>query len=79
MLPCGDQRMCSSFLFPLLQGLIVLGEASPPEPAVDDSSRPLRAEVKLEPGADRLVSASSGTDRSSCFTYSSFGEGRFIP
>ncbi|NXQ28836.1 KANL1 protein, partial [Alaudala cheleensis] len=35
------------------KGLIVLGEASPPDPAVDDSSRP-RAEVKLEPGAERL-------------------------
>ncbi|NXB13170.1 KANL1 protein, partial [Rhagologus leucostigma] len=36
------------------KGLIVLGEASPSDPAVDDSSRPVRAEVKLEPGADRL-------------------------
>ncbi|KFO62824.1 KAT8 regulatory NSL complex subunit 1, partial [Corvus brachyrhynchos] len=36
------------------KGLIVLGEASPPDPAVDDSSRPVRAEVKLEPGAERL-------------------------
>ncbi|NXN80170.1 KANL1 protein, partial [Bombycilla garrulus] len=36
------------------KGLIVLGEASPADPAVDDSSRPLRAEVKLEPGAERL-------------------------
>uniref|UniRef100_A0A8C5X5X2 KAT8 regulatory NSL complex subunit 1 n=1 Tax=Malurus cyaneus samueli TaxID=2593467 RepID=A0A8C5X5X2_9PASS len=36
------------------KGLIVLGEASPPDPAVEDSSRPVRAEVKLEPGADRL-------------------------
>ncbi|NWU87180.1 KANL1 protein, partial [Onychorhynchus coronatus] len=36
------------------KGLIVLGEASPPDPAVDDSSHPVRAEVKLEPGADRL-------------------------
>ncbi|NXK86913.1 KANL1 protein, partial [Formicarius rufipectus] len=36
------------------KGLIVLGEASPPDPAGDDSSRPVRAEVKLEPGADRL-------------------------
>ncbi|NWU34494.1 KANL1 protein, partial [Hylia prasina] len=36
------------------KGLIVLGEASPPDPAADDSSRPVRAEVKLEPGADRL-------------------------
>ncbi|NWS81105.1 KANL1 protein, partial [Toxostoma redivivum] len=35
------------------KGLIVLGEASPPEPAGDDS-RPVRAEVKLEPGAERL-------------------------
>ncbi|PKU32598.1 hypothetical protein llap_17098 [Limosa lapponica baueri] len=40
--------------FPLFQGLIVLGEASPPDPAVDDASRPVSAEVKLEPGADRL-------------------------
>ncbi|XP_033926047.1 KAT8 regulatory NSL complex subunit 1 isoform X2 [Melopsittacus undulatus] len=41
------------------KGLIVLGEASPPDPAVDDASRPVSAEVKLEPGADRLgVSAS---------------------
>uniref|UniRef100_A0A8C0FG97 KAT8 regulatory NSL complex subunit 1 n=1 Tax=Bubo bubo TaxID=30461 RepID=A0A8C0FG97_BUBBB len=38
------------------KGLIVLGEASPPDPAVDDASRPVSAEVKLEPGADRLVS-----------------------
>lgn len=45
--------------FPLFQGLIVLGEASPPDPAADDASRPFSAEVKLEPGADRLVSASS--------------------
>ncbi|XP_075027394.1 KAT8 regulatory NSL complex subunit 1 isoform X2 [Calonectris borealis] len=37
------------------KGLIVLGEASPPDPAVDDASRPVSAEVKLEPGADRLV------------------------
>ncbi|KFO86517.1 KAT8 regulatory NSL complex subunit 1, partial [Buceros rhinoceros silvestris] len=36
------------------KGLVVLGEASPPEPAVDDASRPVSAEVKLEPGADRL-------------------------
>ncbi|NXN28401.1 KANL1 protein, partial [Nycticryphes semicollaris] len=36
------------------KGLIVLGEASPPDPAVDDTSRPVSAEVKLEPGADRL-------------------------
>ncbi|NXN01039.1 KANL1 protein, partial [Sylvia borin] len=36
------------------KGLIVLGEASPPEPAGEDSSRPVRAEVKLEPGAERL-------------------------
>ncbi|NWV26205.1 KANL1 protein, partial [Origma solitaria] len=36
------------------KGLIVLGEASPADPAVDDSCRPVRAEVKLEPGADRL-------------------------
>ncbi|NXR24806.1 KANL1 protein, partial [Cinclus mexicanus] len=35
------------------KGLVVLGEASPPDPAVDDS-RALRAEVKLEPGAERL-------------------------
>ncbi|KAM6108066.1 LOW QUALITY PROTEIN: KAT8 regulatory NSL complex subunit 1 [Pterocles gutturalis] len=34
------------------KGLIVLGEASPPDPA--DASHPLSAEVKLEPGADRL-------------------------
>uniref|UniRef100_A0A8D0F8I6 KAT8 regulatory NSL complex subunit 1 n=1 Tax=Strix occidentalis caurina TaxID=311401 RepID=A0A8D0F8I6_STROC len=44
------------------KGLIVLGEASPPDPAVDDASRPVSAEVKLEPGADRLVSASSRRD-----------------
>lgn len=43
--------------FPLLQGLIVLGEASPPDPAADDASRPMSADVKLEPGAERLVSA----------------------
>ncbi|XP_035203678.1 KAT8 regulatory NSL complex subunit 1 isoform X1 [Oxyura jamaicensis] len=36
------------------KGLIVLGEASPPDPAVDDASRPVSAEAKLEPGADRL-------------------------
>ncbi|NXS99143.1 KANL1 protein, partial [Jacana jacana] len=36
------------------KGLIVLGEASPPDPAVDDVSHPVSAEVKLEPGADRL-------------------------
>ncbi|XP_025910255.1 KAT8 regulatory NSL complex subunit 1 isoform X1 [Nothoprocta perdicaria] len=36
------------------KGLIVLGEASPPDPAVDEASRPVSTEVKLEPGADRL-------------------------
>ncbi|XP_074835105.1 KAT8 regulatory NSL complex subunit 1 isoform X2 [Carettochelys insculpta] len=36
------------------KGLIVLGEASCLDPAVDDSSHPLSAEVKLEPGTDRL-------------------------
>lgn len=45
--------------FPLFQGLIVLGEAAPPDPAVDDASRAVSAEGKLEPGAERLVSASS--------------------
>ncbi|KFV62949.1 KAT8 regulatory NSL complex subunit 1, partial [Dryobates pubescens] len=45
------------------KGLIVLGEASPPDPAVDDASRPVSAEVKLEPGADRLsVSGSQPLD-----------------
>lgn len=44
-------------LFHLFQGLIVLGEASPPDPAADDASRPISADVKLEPGAERLVSA----------------------
>ncbi|XP_016159798.1 PREDICTED: KAT8 regulatory NSL complex subunit 1 [Ficedula albicollis] len=48
-----DRAAIVSLLFPLLQGLIVLGEASPPEAAVEDS-RPARAEVKLEPGAERL-------------------------
>ncbi|XP_053870282.1 KAT8 regulatory NSL complex subunit 1 isoform X2 [Malaclemys terrapin pileata] len=36
------------------KGLIVLGEASSPDTAVDDASHPLSAEVKLEPGTDRL-------------------------
>uniref|UniRef100_A0A8C8T0A9 KAT8 regulatory NSL complex subunit 1 n=1 Tax=Pelusios castaneus TaxID=367368 RepID=A0A8C8T0A9_9SAUR len=36
------------------KGLIVLGEASSPESAVDDGSHTLSAEVKLEPGTDRL-------------------------
>uniref|UniRef100_A0A452IDR3 PEHE domain-containing protein n=1 Tax=Gopherus agassizii TaxID=38772 RepID=A0A452IDR3_9SAUR len=36
------------------KGLIVLGEASSPDTAVDDVSHPLSAEVKLEPGTDRL-------------------------
>ncbi|KFU83676.1 KAT8 regulatory NSL complex subunit 1, partial [Chaetura pelagica] len=36
------------------KGLIVLGEASTPDPAGDDASRPISAEVKLEPGAERL-------------------------
>ncbi|NWS77085.1 KANL1 protein, partial [Crotophaga sulcirostris] len=36
------------------KGLIVLGEASSPDPAVDGASRPVSAEVKLEPGANRL-------------------------
>ncbi|NXD26866.1 KANL1 protein, partial [Spelaeornis formosus] len=36
------------------KGLIVLGEASPPDPAADKKNRPVRAEAKLEPGADRL-------------------------
>ncbi|OPJ74626.1 KAT8 regulatory NSL complex subunit 1 isoform C [Patagioenas fasciata monilis] len=45
------------------KGLIVLGEASPPDPAADDASRPFSAEVKLEPGADRLsVSGSQPLD-----------------
>ncbi|XP_074973237.1 KAT8 regulatory NSL complex subunit 1 isoform X2 [Phalacrocorax aristotelis] len=47
------------------KGLIVLGEASPPDPAVDDASRPISAEVKLEPGADRLsVSGSQPLENS---------------
>ncbi|XP_052641075.1 KAT8 regulatory NSL complex subunit 1 isoform X3 [Harpia harpyja] len=47
------------------KGLIVLGEASPPDPAVDDASRPVSAEVKLEPGADRLsVSGSQPLENS---------------
>ncbi|PKK17843.1 KAT8 regulatory NSL complex subunit 1, transcript variant X1 [Columba livia] len=45
------------------KGLIVLGEASAPDPAADDASRPFSAEVKLEPGADRLsVSGSQPLD-----------------
>ncbi|XP_019379161.1 PREDICTED: KAT8 regulatory NSL complex subunit 1 isoform X1 [Gavialis gangeticus] len=36
------------------KGLIALGEASPPDPAADDASHSLSAEVKLEPGIDRL-------------------------
>lgn len=36
------------------KGLIVLGEASTPDPAIDDASHSLSAEVKLEPGTDRL-------------------------
>ncbi|XP_048782888.1 KAT8 regulatory NSL complex subunit 1 isoform X2 [Lagopus muta] len=36
------------------KGLIVLGEAAPPDPAADDASRPVSADVKLEPGAERL-------------------------
>ncbi|XP_031456767.1 KAT8 regulatory NSL complex subunit 1 isoform X2 [Phasianus colchicus] len=45
------------------KGLIVLGEASPPDPAVDDASRPISADVKLEPGAERLsVSGSQPLD-----------------
>uniref|UniRef100_A0A8C9EGW3 KAT8 regulatory NSL complex subunit 1 n=1 Tax=Pavo cristatus TaxID=9049 RepID=A0A8C9EGW3_PAVCR len=45
------------------KGLIVLGEASPPDPAADDASRPVSADVKLEPGAERLsVSGSQPLD-----------------
>ncbi|XP_015741259.1 KAT8 regulatory NSL complex subunit 1 isoform X2 [Coturnix japonica] len=45
------------------KGLIVLGEASPPDPTVDDASRPISADVKLEPGAERLsVSGSQPLD-----------------
>ncbi|NWR79667.1 KANL1 protein, partial [Centropus unirufus] len=36
------------------KGLIVLGEASPPDPATDGASRPVSTEIKLEPGAERL-------------------------
>ncbi|CAM5128527.1 unnamed protein product [Natator depressus] len=36
------------------KGLIVLGEALSPDTAVDDASHPPSAEVKLEPGTDRL-------------------------
>ncbi|XP_042748987.1 KAT8 regulatory NSL complex subunit 1 isoform X2 [Lagopus leucura] len=36
------------------KGLIVLGEAAPPDPAADDASRPVSADVKPEPGAERL-------------------------
>ncbi|CAM4638244.1 unnamed protein product [Lepidochelys kempii] len=36
------------------KGLIVLGEALSPDTAVDDASHPLSAEVKLEPGTERL-------------------------
>ncbi|NWY38980.1 KANL1 protein, partial [Sylvia atricapilla] len=47
------------------KGLIVLGEASPPEPAGEDSSRTAGAEVKLEPGAERLsVSGSQPLENS---------------
>lgn len=70
-------RGCAVIAVPLLQGLIVLGEASPPDPAVEDS-RPVRAEVKLEPGAERLVSASAGAGGSSCSLHSP-GEGRDAP
>ncbi|XP_021233333.1 KAT8 regulatory NSL complex subunit 1 isoform X2 [Numida meleagris] len=45
------------------KGLIVLGEASPPDPAADDASRPVSADVKPEPGAERLsVSGSQPLD-----------------
>ncbi|XP_065603302.1 KAT8 regulatory NSL complex subunit 1 isoform X2 [Cyrtonyx montezumae] len=47
------------------KGLIVLGEASPPDPTVDDLSRPVSADVKLEPGVERLsVSGSQPLDSS---------------
>ncbi|XP_042329331.1 KAT8 regulatory NSL complex subunit 1 isoform X2 [Sceloporus undulatus] len=42
------------------KGLILLGEAPPSDPLLGDSSHTLSAEVKLEPGTDRLcVSQSS--------------------
>ncbi|XP_019356483.1 KAT8 regulatory NSL complex subunit 1 isoform X2 [Alligator mississippiensis] len=41
------------------KGLIALGEASPPDPAADDASHSLSAEVKLEPGIDRLGASAS--------------------
>lgn len=65
--------------FPLFQGLIVLGEASPPDPAVDDASRPVSAEVKLEPGADRLVSASSRSDWVQILHIHEFWVGKVCP
>uniref|UniRef100_A0A8B9ZTV1 KAT8 regulatory NSL complex subunit 1 n=1 Tax=Anas zonorhyncha TaxID=75864 RepID=A0A8B9ZTV1_9AVES len=47
------------------KGLIVLGEAAPPDPAVDDASRAVSAEGKLEPGAERLsVSGSQPLENS---------------
>lgn len=65
--------------FPLFQGLIVLGEASPPDPAADDASRPFSAEVKLEPGADWLVSASSRSDWVQMLHVHQFWVGRVNP
>ncbi|XP_068517268.1 KAT8 regulatory NSL complex subunit 1 isoform X2 [Anas acuta] len=47
------------------KGLIVLGEAAPPDPAVDDASRAVSAEGKPEPGAERLsVSGSQPLENS---------------
>lgn len=67
----GPQRMFSSQSchpysaanFPFscaFQGLILLGEAPPSEPTLGDSSHTLVADVKLEPGIERLVSIEGG-------------------
>nr|XP_056719898.1 KAT8 regulatory NSL complex subunit 1 isoform X2 [Euleptes europaea] len=48
------------------KGLILLGEAPPSEPTSGDSSHSLRADVKLEPGIDRLGSSVSQPPENLC-------------
>ncbi|XP_061444016.1 KAT8 regulatory NSL complex subunit 1 isoform X2 [Rhineura floridana] len=48
------------------KGLILLGEAPPSDPALGDSSPALSADVKLEPGIDRLGTCISHSSENLC-------------
>ncbi|XP_054851385.1 KAT8 regulatory NSL complex subunit 1 isoform X2 [Eublepharis macularius] len=50
------------------KGLILLGEAPPSEPTLGDSSHTLSADVKLEPGVDRLGTSASQPPENFCMS-----------